>query len=156
MCERKYPFLEINVLPSPLILSCDVRSLNETAEGLECLSMLLNTEILAINQDAAVIGARLLRSGANPSPPLSSDDVTYQVFGRALSPKGTFAAALLNRDTVDQNLTLSWAELGLQHPAGAANVRNAGAQSNLGAFTGSWTVLVPARDAIIVTVVQTA
>jgi hypothetical protein len=137
-----------------LILSCDVRTLNETAEGLECLAMLLNTEILAINQDPAVNGAKLLRAGADPSPPISSDDVTYQVFGRPLSKPGTFAAALLNRDTVDQNLTLSWAELGLQNPNGTANVRNVGAQANVGAFAGSWTVLVPARDGFIVTVTQ--
>lgn len=152
--EGRLHYFAWAILPSPLIISCDVRALNQTAEGLACLSMLLNGEILAINQDAQVIGARLLRAGSEPSPPTKSDDVTSQVFGRALSQNGTFAAALLNRATADQNLTLDWGELGLAQPAGAAFVRDAGAQKDVGSFNGSWTVLVPARDAFIVTVVQ--
>jgi len=142
------------ILPSPLILSCDVRTLNETAAGRECLSMLLNPELLAINQDARVVGARLLRAGASPSPPRRSEDVTFQVFGRPLAGTGRFAAALLNRADAPLDITLDWAELGLPDPAGAASVRDAGARADLGSFSGSWTATVPARDAVIVVVTQ--
>ena len=141
-------------LPSPLILTADVRALNATAEGRECLAMLLNPEVLAINQDSRVAGARLLRAGADPSPPTSSDDVTFQVLGRPLATHNTFAAVLLNRARVPLAVTLDWGELGLPNPAGAARVRDAGARADVGSFVGGWTTTVPARDAVVVTVTQ--
>jgi hypothetical protein len=143
-------------LPSPLILTADVRTLNATAEGRACLDMLLNPEVLAINQDPRVAGARLLRAGADPSPPVAPDDVTYQVFGRPLAAAGAFAAVLVNRARAPLPVTLDWGELGLPHPAGSARVRDAGARADVGAFVGSWTATVPPRDAIVVTVTQGA
>ena len=144
------------ILPSPLILSCDVRSLNATPAGRECLGMLLNPELLAINQDARVAGARLLRAGADPSPPTRSEDVTFQVFGRPLAAKGAFAAALLNRAPTPLQLTLDFGELGLPNPSGSASVRDAGARADLGSFTGAFTATVPAHDGIVVVVTQQA
>jgi alpha-galactosidase len=141
-------------LPSPLILTADVRTLNATAEGRACLAMLLNPEILAVNQDPRVAGARLLRAGADPSPPSTPDDVTFQVFGRPLAAPGAFAAVLVNRARAPLQVTLDWGELGLSDPAGSARVRDVGAQTDVGDFSGSWTKTVPARDAVIVTVRQ--
>jgi alpha-galactosidase len=141
-------------LPSPLILTADVRTLNGTAEGRECLDMLLNPEILAINQDPRVAGARLLRAGADPSPPTTADDVTFQVLGRPLAARGAFAAVLVNRARTPLAVTLDWGELGLPNPAGAARVRDAGARADVGSFSGGWTTTVPARDAVVVTVTQ--
>ena len=152
--EGRLHYLAWVILPSPLILSCDVRTLNATAPGAACLDMLLNPEVLAINQDPAVIGARLLRSGSSVAPPVTSDDVTFQVFGRPLAQPGVFAALLANRATIAQNLTLSWAELGLPNPSGAAKVRDVGARQDVGSFTTAWVAEVPARDAVLVTVTQ--
>jgi hypothetical protein len=118
--------------------------------------MLLNDELLAVNQDPLVTGARLLRAGASPSPPKSSDDVTFQVFGRPLSAPGAFAAALLNRADTPLTITLDFAELGLPHSSGMAAVRDAGARADRGSFAGSWQTTVPARDAVLVTVTQAA
>jgi alpha-galactosidase len=144
------------ILPSPLVLTCDVRTLNATEPGRECLAMLLNEELLAVNQDPLVVGARLLRAGASPSPPRSPDDVTFQVFGRPLAAPGTFAAALLNRADTPLAITLDFAELGLPNPSGAADVRDVGARVDRGTFSGSWQTTVPARDAVLVTVTQAA
>jgi len=141
-------------LPSPLILSMDVRTLGATAEGRDCLAMLLNPEIIAINQDALVAGASLLRAGASPDPPRSSDDVTFQVFGRPLAGGRAWAAVLVNRAAQPLNVTLDWAELGLPQPGAAARVRDAGARADVGVFTRAWTAEVPAQDAVIVTVEQ--
>ena len=152
--ESRLHFYVWAALPSPLIISADIRTLGDTPEGAECLAMLRNPEVLAINQDARVRGAALLRAGADPSPPTKSDDVTFQVFGRQLAAPGTFAAVLVNRGTTAANLTLDWLELGLPHPAAAAHVRDAGARADVGSFIGSWTPTVPARDAVIVVVSQ--
>ena len=152
--ESRLHFYVWAALPSPLILSADVRTLGDTPEGAACLAMLANPEVLAINQDARVAGAALLRAGADPSPPAKSDDVTFQVFGRPLAAPGTFAAVLANRGAAAAYVTLDWRELGLPHPAAAAHVRDAGTRADVGSFVGSWTAAVPARDAIIVVVSQ--
>jgi alpha-galactosidase len=154
--EGRLHYLTWVILPSPLILTCDVRTLNATAPGRECLAMLLNDELLSINQDPLVAGARLLRAGASPSPPRSSDDVTFQVFGRPLAAPGVFAAALLNRADTPLEITLDFAELGLPRPSGSAAVRDVGARADRGSFSGSWQTTVPARDAVLVTVTQAA
>lgn len=112
-------------------------------------------QILAVNQDPAVVGAQVIRSGDLVSPPITSDDVSFQVFGRPLSKSGVFAALLANRAPIAQNITLDWAELGLPHPSAVASVRDVGARANVGNFTANWTTLVPARDAVLVTVTQT-
>ena len=147
------------VLPSPLILSMDITTLGRTAP--DCLAMLLNDELLAVNQDPLVSGARVLRAGFSPDPPTSSDDVTFQVWGRVLAPApaaggvtlSRWAAALTNRSPLPLNVTLSWAELGID-AGSAALVRDAGARTDVGTFTGSWTALVPAQDALLVVLSQ--
>jgi hypothetical protein len=48
--EGRLHYFAWAVLPAPLILSCDVRTLSTTPEGAECLAMLLNPEVIAINQ----------------------------------------------------------------------------------------------------------
>ena len=98
--------------------------------------------------------ARLLRAGADPSPPTTADDVTFQVLGRPLAARGAFAAVLVNRARTPLAVTLDWGELGLPNPAGAAAVRDAGARADVGSFSGGWTTTVPARDAVVVTVTQ--
>jgi hypothetical protein len=90
------------------------------------------------------------------APPLtvSISYTHWQVFGRPLARPGVFAALLANRATFAQNLTLDFGELGLPHPSGPALVRDAGARTDVGTFSGAWTALVPPRDAFMVTVTQ--
>jgi hypothetical protein len=152
--ESRLHFYVWALLPSPLILSFDPRTLPQQPGGQECLDMVKNAEILAINQDPGVIGAALLAQG--PASAATSEAVDYQVLGRPLAAQGAWAAVLVNRATQALNLTLQWSALGLPSPGGAASVRDVGAQQELGSFTGSFTALVPPRDAMIVRVTQPA
>lgn len=91
------------VLASPLILSADLRTIKQHHP--ECLALMLNPEIIAINQDRAGLPPVLVsqatnmsaarrRAGARPT----SSEVTAQVFARPLHG-ATLAVAvvLLNR-----------------------------------------------------------
>ena len=154
--EGRLHFYIWAVLPSPLIISFDPRTILEQPGGPACLAMVKNTEILAVNQDAAVHGARLLRQGGAAGPPITSEQVTFQVFGRPLAASGSFAAVLANRAEVALNVTLDWGELGLGNPSGEASVRDVGAGADLGNFKGGFMALIPARDAMMVVVKQPA
>jgi len=150
--ESRLHFYVWALLPSPLIISFDPRTLPLTPGGQDCLDMVKNPEILAINQDPAVVGAALLAQG--PSGAATSEAVQYQVLGRPLAAAGTFAAALVNRGAQALNITLEWGALGLPRPSGSASVRDVGARQDLGSFAASFTALVPARDAVILRVTQ--
>ena len=139
------------ILPSPLIISFDPRTLPQQPGGLECLAMVMNPEILAVNQDPAVIGARLLAQG--PAGAASSDAVSFQVFGRPLAAPRSWAAVLVNRAAAPQSITLDFAALGADASAPAAG-RAAGARADLGNFTERFSAFVPAHDALFVTVTQ--
>ena len=153
--EGRLHFYVWAVLPSPLIISFDPRTVASVPGGADCLAMVKNPEVLAINQDPAVRGAALLRQGgAGGRAPATSEEVTFQVFGRPLHAAGAFAAVLVNRALTPWNITLDWGELGVPVPSGSAAVRDAGARRDLGAFTGGFTALVPARDAMVVVVTQ--
>ena len=99
-------------------------------------------------------GARLLQQG--PPGALTSEAVAFQVFGRSLAAQGAFAAVLANRGTTAINITLDWGQLGLPQPNGTASVRDVGGRADLGMATGSFTALVPARDALMLRVTQQA
>jgi len=103
---------------------------NVTARGV--LACVANPEVLAIDLDACIAGARLLRAGANPVPPRGRDDITFQVFGRPVGAGGRWAAVLVNRSPAPLNAMLDWDELGLPDLAGAARVRDAGARTDAG------------------------
>ena len=150
--ESRLHFFVWALLPSPLILSFDPRTLPQQPGGQACLDMVKNAEVLAINQDPAVRGAALLAQG--PPGAASSEAVQFQVLGRALAAAGAWAAVLVNRATQPLNITLQWSALGLPAPGGAASVRDVGAQRDLGSFTASFTALVPPRDALMVRVTQ--
>eukprot|EP01116_Phalansterium_solitarium_P025144 TRINITY_DN948_c0_g1_i1.p1 TRINITY_DN948_c0_g1~~TRINITY_DN948_c0_g1_i1.p1 ORF type:complete len:454 (+),score=104.51 TRINITY_DN948_c0_g1_i1:232-1593(+) len=144
MAEYRLHFYVWAVLPSPLILSFDVRTLADSHP--ECLAMVLNPEIIAINQDPLVRGASVLRQGGG----FATTNITYQVFGRPLMSPGSFAAVLANRSEMNQTVRLDWDELGLPNPSGAAVVRDAGNRINVGSFAAYWETVVPPHDAVIV------
>ena len=118
------------VLASPLVLGTDVRSL--AADHPECLALLLNEDIVAVNQDAAGLPPRLVYQQPPLSPNSTTPGVISQAFARPLSG-GRLAVLLLNRAAAPLNLSVSWAELQLpptderrvydviaRRPAGAA------------------------------------
>ena len=139
LAEYRAHYAVWSVLASPLILSADLRTIER--EHADCLQLMLNADIVAVNQDHGGHAARLvrqeLRSGAHggsaymygggalsggsrgPRPP-EPTDVLVQVFARPLGTQpdlaragGEVAVVLLNRDEEARELSVSWEELGL-------------------------------------------
>ena len=157
LAEQRMHFFLWALFPSPLILSFDATSLAQHPDGAACLGLVANPEVLAVNQDPLVEGARLLHyDGANYSTsPNPTPAITTMVWGRRLDASGHFAAVLLNRGSAASTMVLDFAALGLADPQGPAAVRNLGQRQDAGVAVGQWTVEVPAHDAVMVSVVQT-
>jgi hypothetical protein len=155
--EGRLHYFTWAVLPSPLILSFDARTIQSVPGGQACLDMVKNPEVLAINQDSAVIGARLLQQ-QSIKPPYganSSEEVAFQVFGRTLA-NGDRAALLINRSPAPSLMHVSWAELGLPQPNSAASVRDVGGRTDLGSFPQGFSATVQSHDALFLRVSQAA
>ncbi|MET8161518.1 lectin [Sphaerisporangium sp. NPDC005289] len=105
----------------------------------ETRAILTNREVLAVDQDA------LGRQGVK----VAEDQTGRQVYSKVLSGTGRRAVLLLNRTTSAASITARWSDLGL---TGAATVRNLWTATDAGTFTGSYTVTVPAREAVLITV----
>ena len=115
------------VAGAPLYLSHDFRVLNAWDRY-----VLLNTEAIAVDQDAsATQGRRLRREGA------------AQVWEKRLAD-GSRAVLLLNAGDLALTVGVSWQELGLGD--GPAQVRDLWAHKNLGALGKGYSAALPARD----------
>lgn len=133
------------ILASPLIISADVRTLKE--QHPECLALMLNAEIVAVNQDPAALPPRLVSQRTNTTNStaiVSSSDVVSQVFARPLAGE-QLAVVLLNRGEAPAQLSVSWAELGLA--AGAKmHVRDVTNQKDLPTASDTWGATVGKHD----------
>ena len=109
----------------------------------ETRNILANREVIAIDQDA------LGRQGVK----VAEDQSGRQVYSKVLSGNGRRAVVLLNRTTSAGNVTVRFADLGL---AATASVRDVWNATDLGSRTTSYTVSVPARTAVLLTVTGTA
>ncbi|GIH67535.1 alpha-galactosidase [Microbispora siamensis] len=105
----------------------------------ETRAILTNREVLAVDQDP------LGRQGVKVAEDLSG----RQVYAKVLSGTGRRAVLLLNRTTSPAAITARWSDLGLTGPA---SVRNLWAGTDAGTFDGSYTMTVPAREAVLLTV----
>ncbi|MFF0307867.1 glycoside hydrolase family 27 protein [Streptosporangium sp. NPDC004379] len=105
-------------------------------------AILTNREVLAVDQDP------LGRQGVK----VAEDQSGRQVYSKVLSGNGRRAVLLLNRTTSAASVTARWSDLGL---SGAATVRNLWTGADAGTFTGSYTISVPAREAVLITVAGT-
>jgi alpha-galactosidase len=101
------------VAAAPLYLSYDFRVMNDWERY-----VLLNTEAIAVDQDAAATPGRRLRS-----------DGAAQVWARALAD-GSKAVVLLNAGDKPLSVGVRWSELDL--PAGPVRVRDLWAHKDLG------------------------
>ena len=84
------------LMASPLMISCDVRNMNEVTKNI-----LLNKDIIGINQDALGIQAERKINNA-----------TWQIFTKALAD-GSTAVGILNVSNQAQDSHVDLAELGL-------------------------------------------
>jgi len=117
----------------------------------ECLALMANPEILAVNQD--VFGsAKLVKAATNVSggtyEQVNSTAITSQVFTKPLAG-GKVALLLFNRDEQPAKLSASWAELGLK-AAAAVTVRDVIKRAALGKATGEFSATVARHSAVFV------
>ncbi|MFC1438611.1 glycoside hydrolase family 27 protein [Streptacidiphilus sp. N1-10] len=113
-------------MASPLMLGSDPRTLPQSM-----IDTLRNPEIIAVDQDPLDIqGVRV------------ATDSVGDVYSKVLQGSGQRAVVLLNRSDQPQQRTVSFADAGL---TGKVAVRDLRARADRGAFTGSYTVQVPAH-----------
>ncbi|MBP2327323.1 hypothetical protein JOF56_007708 [Kibdelosporangium banguiense] len=104
--------------------------------------ILANREVIAIDQDA------LGKQGVK----VAESQAGRQVYSKVLTGNGRRAVVALNRTNSPSDITVRFADLGL---AATANVRNVWNATDLGTKTTSYTVNVPAREAVLLTVTGT-
>ena len=119
------------IFGGPLIHGADPRTVGRKHP--ECLRLMLNPEVIAVNQDPLVAPARLVRQRAN-STVVNSTTIVEQVFVRPLSG-GRLAAVLLNRGERTAAMRVPFAELGWRAPA--AQVRDVLARRDLPPASGA-------------------
>ncbi len=118
------------LLSSPLLIGCDMTKLDPLT-----LALLTNDEALDINQDPL----------GKPAGRVSKDASDGEVWARPLFD-GTHAVGLVNGDLEPHVLTVRWSDLGLP---GSQPVRDLWLHKNVGAFSRSYSVEVPAHGAVL-------
>ena len=136
------------VMASPLILSADLRTI--ARDHPDCLALMLNAEIVAVNQDAGGRAPFLVKQSTN-STEISHSSITSQVFARPLgslpvgAPGFEMAVVLLNRDEMPSMLSVSWSELGIASDKTVA-VRDVIAQKNIPPRTNGFQATIAKHD----------
>ncbi|MEV6876685.1 ricin-type beta-trefoil lectin domain protein [Amycolatopsis sp. NPDC051128] len=105
----------------------------------ETKNILANPEVVAIDQDAA----------GKQGVKVAEDATGRQVYSKTLSGSGRRAVVALNRTGSAAPVTVRFADLGL---GATASVRDVWAGTDLGSRTTSYTVTVPANEAVLLTV----
>lgn len=120
------------LLAAPLIAGNDLRSMTP-----ETKSVLLNSEVIAIDQDAlGKAGARL------------SVDGQKEVWGRPLA-RNAFVVGLFNRGDAETEVHVSWTDL---KAGGTMRVRDVWAKADRGKFKGGFTAKVPSHGVVMIRV----
>jgi Ricin-type beta-trefoil lectin domain/Alpha galactosidase A/Alpha galactosidase C-terminal beta sandwich domain len=115
---------------------------NLTTMTTETKNILADKEVVAIDQDS------LGRQGVK----VAEDQAGRQVYSKVLAGDGRRAVVALNRTDSAADITVRFADLGL---ADTAAVRDVWAAADRGTTTTSYTVNVPAHEAVLLTVTGT-
>jgi alpha-galactosidase len=117
---------------APLLIGADMSQFDEFTTNL-----MTNEEVLAVDQDALVKGARRI-----------SVNERLEVWARPLSD-GRMAVGLFNRGLHAAKMNVSWKDLGV---TGQRVVRDLWARKNLGTFANEFSATVPAHGTVLVAV----
>lgn len=129
--EEQYTHVSLwALLSAPLLISCDIDSMDEFTLGL-----LTNDEVIDVNQDP-------LGKSAMPVARRGS----LEIWAKSLED-GTRAAGLFNRADTEQSVAVRWAELGVRGPQ---KVRDLWRQRDLGVFPDGFEAKVPAHGVVLV------
>ncbi len=127
------------IMAAPLIAGNDLRTMSQATKDI-----LTAPEVIAINQDPlGVQGVRVSRIVSLKGP---------QVWSKTLSGVNARAVALFNRSDKDANMTVDWKQIKL--PPGQASVRDLWQRADLGLFTDSYSVDVPAHGVVLLKIVS--
>lgn len=119
------------ILASPLIMGNDLRAMSTATKNI-----LSNTEIIAVNQDAAGReGVRIKQSGET------------EIWLKSLANPNEKAIILFNRGSSAQNISVTWTDISL--PAGKASVRDLWAHVDRGEFTNSYSANVERHGVVM-------
>jgi alpha-galactosidase len=121
-----------SILAAPLLAGNDLRTMNE-----EIKSILLNTEVIAIDQDPLGLPAKKI-----------SDHDNLTAVSRPLKNK-TWAVGLFNRGDATAKMSLTWSDLGLH---GKLRVRDLWAHKDLGKIADQFSAEVPSHGVVLITV----
>jgi alpha-galactosidase len=129
--DEQYTHLSLwCLLSAPLLIGCDIASMDEFTLGL-----LTNDEVLEIDQDA--LGAQGHRVSSKEN---------LDVYAKTLED-GTLAVGLFNRGETPATVTAQWADLGLKEKQ---KVRDLWRQKDLGIFSDSFASPVAPHGVILV------
>lgn len=150
--EQRSMFTMWAVLPTQLLLSADLRAGSGGLDA-DALATLTNTEVIAINQDPAVLPIRLVSN--------TSDG--FQVWRRSLADKNVIAVVFFFRGNSTsgplphpppvQEMSVDWTALGYASDT-KITIRDLWARTTLGTFAGSFAANVTQREAKIFTFTQ--
>jgi alpha-galactosidase len=121
-----------SLVAAPLLAGNDLRSMSD-----ETKSVLMNTEVIAINQDPA----------AKPFKKISEQG-SQVIVARELKDK-SWAVGLFNRADAPAKMTVAWADLGLH---GKLKVRDLWAHKDLGKVADQFSADVPTHGVVLITV----
>jgi len=121
---------------APLLVGADLTTLTPGT-----LAMLTNKAVLAVDQDG--LGLQAVMVMAEPQRGV-------QVWSKPLADAGARAVLVLNRGAAAAEATIDWKLIGLDESA--ATVKDLWSGKDFGPFHGSYSVEVPAGDALLVRV----
>ncbi len=120
------------LLAAPLLLSCDIASMDDFT-----LNLLTNDEVLDVNQDP--LGEQAERIVKKWIP-------HFEVWAKNMED-GTIAVGIFNRSRREKNLYVKWSQLGI---SGDFLVRDLWRQKNLGVYSGGFSSKVPGHGVIFI------
>jgi len=132
--EYKSHFSLWSLLKAPLLIGCDVRSLDN-----KTLYILTAVEVIAVNQDPLGIQGHKVSMIGNS-----------EVWAGPLQG-GSVAVILFNRASSSASISVNWSDIGLSQSTNAV-VRDLWARQNLGNYRGKFTAQVNSHGVVVIKV----
>lgn len=121
------------LLKSPLLIGCDVVNIKN-----ETLSILLNTEVIAVNQDVlGISGARVYKDG------------NQEIWAGPLA-RGPYVAVLLNRGETATTINAPFQTISSKFPSNSAIVRDLWKHQTLGVFKNAFSATVAPHSVVMI------
>lgn len=138
--EYKTHFSLWSIMGSPLMIGCDIRSVNQATKDI-----LLNRDLIAINQDTEGRGAYRIK----PEPQwFHSDDVFMLV---KVLTDGDLAIGFFNMSDRQREVSLQFWDIGLPYASGMSlSLYDCWEHKQLGVFKERFSPVVPSHDCLVV------